>query len=135
MEAMSVSHNGDTVNSGYTFAFDTNQYGVVTAVSSKSPHATPQAHAQSAIAPMVHFTEIKERTEFMPRVLISTSGGALQLVHGQGIAWTRDESLASIAAARFIDLGEPEVEETRELLGDEGFVARTTRHLTELKVS
>jgi hypothetical protein len=119
IEAMSVSHNGDIVNSGYTFAFDTNQHGIVLA---------------SAITPMLPFTEMTEKTQFMPTLMLSTSSGALQLVHSHGIAWTREESLADIAVAKFVDLGEPEVQETKELLHDEGFVARATRHLTELKV-
>lgn len=119
IEAMSVSHSGDIVNSGYTFAFDTNLHGVVLG---------------SATTPMVHFTEVKERQQIMPQVLLVTSAGSLQLVHAEGVGWTRDESLASIAAARFVNLGEPEVEETRELLDDEGFVGRTARHLIELKV-
>jgi hypothetical protein len=120
IEAMSVSHNGDIVNSGYTFAFDTNQHGVV---------------LSSAVTPMLPFTEMTEKEQFMPTLMLSTSSGALQLVHSQGIAWTREESLANIAAAKFVDLGEPEVQEARDLLHDESFLARFTRHVNELRVS
>lgn len=84
---------------------------------------------------MLPFEEMKEKTQFMPTLMLTTSSGALQLVHSQGIAWTREESLADITVAKFVDLGEPEVQETREILHDEGFVARTTRHLSELRVS
>lgn len=49
--------------------------------------------------------------------------------------WTREESLANIVAVKFIDLGERQVEETRQILADENIVQRLTRHLVELKVS
>lgn len=84
---------------------------------------------------MLPFEQISARNEFMPTLMITTSSGAMQLVHGQGIAWQREESLADIAATRFVDLGEPEVEETGTLLAEEGFFARTTRHMLALRVS
>lgn len=52
-----------------------------------------------------------------------------------GAQWTREESLADVTAVKFVDLGEPEVEEVREVLDEEGFGARLVRHLGELKVS
>lgn len=87
------------------------------------------------MSPMLPFEQISIKTEFMPTLMITTSSGALQLVHGQGIGWQREESLADIAATRFVDLGEPEVEDTRNLLAEESFLGRTSRHLLELRVS
>jgi hypothetical protein len=49
--------------------------------------------------------------------------------------WTREESLANIVAVKFIDLGERQVEETRQILADENIAQRLTRQLVELKVS
>jgi hypothetical protein len=67
--------------------------------------------------------------------VVTTSSGAIQLVTPETIKWTREESLSEIAAVRFVDLGEPEVEEARHLMADETFAARLTRHISELKVS
>lgn len=49
--------------------------------------------------------------------------------------WTREESLANIVAVKFIDLGERQIEETKQILADENTVQRLTRHFIELKVS
>jgi len=70
----------------------------------------------------------------LPSLIITTSSGAIQHVNNDKISWTREESLADIAAVRFIDLGEPEVEEVREILSEEAFFGRTLRHISELKV-
>jgi hypothetical protein len=70
----------------------------------------------------------------LPSVILTTSSGAIQLITPDTIAWTREESLSDIAAVRFVDLGEPEVEEARHLMTDETFVSRVTRHVAELKV-
>lgn len=83
---------------------------------------------------MLPFDQVTVKSEFMPTLMLTTSSGAMQLVHGQGIRWHREESLADIAAVRFVDLGEPEVEHTRMLLAEESFFQRITRHITELRV-
>jgi hypothetical protein len=57
-----------------------------------------------------------------------------QDVNNNYTRWTREESLVEIKAVRFVDLGEPEVEETRHLLMEEEFLARLSRHIIELKV-
>jgi len=74
----------------------------------------------------------------MPDLVLTTSSGTIQLVkqdvNNEYVKWTREESLADIAAVRFIDLGEPEVEETRHSLMEESFLGRISRQLIELGV-
>lgn len=69
-----------------------------------------------------------------PTLALTTSSGAIQLIRHTSPAWIREEGLADLAAVRFVDLAEKEVEEVR-YLAEEGFVQRTIRHLTELKVN
>jgi hypothetical protein len=59
----------------------------------------------------------------------------LQLIQNDGAQWTREEGLADIAAVRFVDLGEPEVEHAGHFIEEESVVGRLSRHLVELKVS
>ena len=66
--------------------------------------------------------------------MLASSSGALQLFKQEVCRWTREESLAEIDAVRFIDLGEPEVEEVRHLMTEEGFVGRLIRQIYELRV-
>lgn len=74
-----------------------------------------------------------------PQILVITSNSNMQLVTedktGQYAKWTRDEELADIAFVRFVDLGEPEIEEARHLLADENFAGRLFRHVRMLKAS
>jgi hypothetical protein len=58
----------------------------------------------------------------------------LQLVQNDGTQWTREEGLSDIAAVRFIDLGEPEVEQAGHIIEEESTAGRLSRHLVELKV-
>lgn len=71
----------------------------------------------------------------LPSLVLTTSSGAVQLVSNDGLVWIREESLADVVAVRFIDLGEPEVEEIREVLAVESFFGRAVRHVLEIKVS
>lgn len=91
--------------------FDMNSHGVITSVA-LSPQLTEQGE---------------------PTLLLSSSSGAIQLVPPKTVAWTREEGLADLAAAQFVDLGEPATEETLETLADESFPARIVRHIGLLK--
>jgi len=71
----------------------------------------------------------------MPSLLLTTSSGAIQLVQQDKLLWTREEALSDIVAIKFIELGEPEVEEARHAMAEENFAARSLRHLFELRVS
>jgi hypothetical protein len=66
--------------------------------------------------------------------LIVTSNGAIQLIQQEKTLWTRDEALSDIVAVKFIELGEPKVEETRHALGTENFLGRLVRHVWGLGV-
>jgi hypothetical protein len=118
-EALSLSPKGELLSSGYSFAFDTAAHGVILNVAGSSNIVPATLRSSSQI----------------PSIVITTSSGAIQLVTPETIKWTREESLSEIAAVRFVDLGEPEVEEARHLMADETFAARLTRHISELKVS
>lgn len=83
---------------------------------------------------MPPFEQISTRSEIMPTLMLTTSSGNLQLVHAQGFRWQRDESLADIAAMRFVDLGEPATADARVLLAEEAFAGRLGRHLRSLQV-
>jgi len=58
----------------------------------------------------------------------------MQFISQEATFWTREEALSDLAAVKFIELGEREVEEVRHVLAEENFFSRTLRHLTELKV-
>jgi hypothetical protein len=66
---------------------------------------------------------------------VTTSSGALQVVEQDATRWTREEGLSDLAAIRFIDLGEPEVEQAGHVIEEEGFLGRLARHVSELTVS
>lgn len=68
-------------------------------------------------------------------ILTSSSTGALQLTQNDGTKWTREEGLSDLVAVRFVELGEPEVEQVGHLIEEENVFGRLARHLVELKVS
>ena len=70
----------------------------------------------------------------MPHILLTSSTAAISFVSQEKIFWTRDESLANLAAVKFIELGERQVEQVQHVLDEEDYFARTVRHLSELKV-
>ncbi|WVO22847.1 uncharacterized protein IAS62_004190 [Cryptococcus decagattii] len=106
-----ASPTSEVITSGFTFAFDDLTHGVI-------------LHA--AVSPSVN-------EKHLPSLILTTSSRAIQRMQFNGVQWTREESLADVTAVKFVDLGEPEVEEVREVLDEEGFGARLVRHLGELK--
>jgi hypothetical protein len=68
------------------------------------------------------------------RFLLTTSTGASQYWKLGGVKWTREESFAEVRGVRFIELGEPEVEDASGVMAEEGFFGRLTRHVIQLKV-
>lgn len=111
-ETNTVSPKGDAVSTGFTFPFDTNVHGVILA-SAVNGNVGPGQ---------------------LPHIVLTTSSGAIRFVSQEKTFWTREESLADLAAVKFIELGEREVEEVRHVLAEEDLFARLARHLTELKV-
>ncbi|OCF34020.1 hypothetical protein I316_04366 [Kwoniella heveanensis BCC8398] len=101
----------DVITSGFTFNYDTIAHGVLL-------HAAVSS-----------FLDDKQ----LPTLVLTTSNGAIQRMNLNSPGWVREESLADIRGVRFIELGEPEVEEVREVLAEEGFVGRLTRHIAEIK--
>ncbi|WVF70429.1 hypothetical protein IAT40_005219 [Kwoniella sp. CBS 6097] len=101
----------DVITSGFTFNFDTVSHGVL-------------LHA--AVSP---FLDEKQ----LPSLVLTSSSGAIQQMQLNCPGWVREEALADVRGVKFIELGEPEVEEVREVLAEEGFVGRLTRHIAELK--
>lgn len=57
------------------------------------------------------------------------------MIQNDGTKWTREEGLSNLAAVRFVELGEPEVEQVGHVIEEEGLLGRLARHLVELKVS
>ncbi|KAL1408482.1 hypothetical protein Q8F55_005294 [Vanrija albida] len=66
-------------------------------------------------------------------VLTTASGAILSVDRDGGVEWTREESLADVVDVRFVDLGEPELDETLETLLEESFVGRITRQISDLR--
>ncbi|WRT65199.1 uncharacterized protein IL334_002142 [Kwoniella shivajii] len=103
--------SSDIITSGFTFQYDTLSHGTF-------------IHA--AVSPTLNDKQL-------PTLVLTTSNGAIQRMELDNPGWVREESLSDIKAARFVDLGEPETEEVREVLAEEGFAGRLSRHLVELK--
>ncbi|WWC87349.1 uncharacterized protein L201_002238 [Kwoniella dendrophila CBS 6074] len=101
----------DIITSGFTFPYDTISHGTF-------------LHA--AVSPTLDNKQL-------PTLILTTSSGAIQRMELDNPGWVREESLTDIKVARFVDLGEPEIEEVREVLAEESFVGRLSRHLAELK--
>lgn len=126
-ETNTISSSGEAITTGFTFPFDTNSHGVVLAVSTE--------RLRCAIADLQGAVNSNIGPKQLPHVVLTTSNGAIQLISQEKLFWTREEALSDLAAVKFIELGEREVEEARHVLAEEGFVARTLRHAVELKVS
>jgi hypothetical protein len=63
--------------------------------------------------------------------MFTTSAGALQLWHQGDLQWTREEGLANIVAAEFVEL--PEAETTGGV-GEESFIGRIGRQVRDAQV-
>ncbi|KAK4687456.1 ER membrane protein complex subunit 1, partial [Tremellales sp. Uapishka_1] len=110
-QTFSLSTAGTAITTGFTFAFDTASHGII---------------LHSAVSPFVNARQL-------PSLMVSTSSGALQVVRQDLTPWTREESLSEIAGLKFVDLGEPEVEEVRDMMAEENPIGRLIRQLLELK--
>jgi hypothetical protein len=65
------------------------------------------------------------------RILITTSSGALQLWQQGNLTWTREEGLANIVAAEFVELPEAEAVSGE---GEESFIGRIRRQIRDAQV-
>lgn len=66
------------------------------------------------------------------RTLVTSSTGALQLWQAEKLVWGRDEGLAAVVAAEFVDLPEQKAV-LGSHTGDESFDERIARHIGNLK--
>jgi ER membrane protein complex subunit 1 len=65
---------------------------------------------------------------------LTTTTGAIQLWHQDKEQWTREESLATIGAAEFVELPEEKVVSSHVGDDHEHFLARLGRQLLEARV-
>ena len=68
----------------------------------------------------------------LSRLVITTTTGAVQLWQQDVLQWTREESLAAISVAEFVELPERVISSTRT--GDENFARRLVRQLSDAQV-
>ncbi|KAF7289031.1 hypothetical protein HMN09_01351100 [Mycena chlorophos] len=66
------------------------------------------------------------------RLVITTSTGSLQLWEGSKLVWAREEGLASIDVAAFVELPLPE-RVARDVTGEESFVSRIQRQISDAR--
>lgn len=68
------------------------------------------------------------------RLFLTTSTGAVQLWQGQDLQWTRDEALAEIALATFVDLPERKIASELSSSEHRGFIERLWSHIIATQV-
>lgn len=70
----------------------------------------------------------------LARLVLTTTTGAVQLWQHDKVTWTREESLAAISAAEFVELPEKVISSSR--LGDSGenFITRLARQISDAQV-
>ena len=66
--------------------------------------------------------------------MVTTTTGAVQLWQEDMVQWTREESLASISVAEFVELPEKKITSSYVGEGQETFVDRVKRQLLEAQV-
>ncbi|KAL5498433.1 hypothetical protein ACEPAH_2575 [Sanghuangporus vaninii] len=98
---------------GYTFPFDSDSHGVMmhTALDAANPNDVL----------------------VIARFAIVTSTGAVQLWQHDRAQWTREEALAEIELAEFVELPEAKTATTLARDEDENFVERITRQISDAK--
>jgi hypothetical protein len=76
-----------------------------------------------------------EGWKVLTRVVLTTTTGAVQLWHQDQVQWTREESLASINVAEFVELPEKKITSSHVGDGQETFFARLKRQLSDAQVN
>ncbi|PPQ95955.1 hypothetical protein CVT26_016121 [Gymnopilus dilepis] len=66
------------------------------------------------------------------RILVTTSTGAVQLWDRGGLKWSREEALATVTLAEFVEIPE-RVASASPVTASEGFVARVARQILEAR--
>ncbi|KDR78137.1 hypothetical protein GALMADRAFT_94668 [Galerina marginata CBS 339.88] len=103
--------SGQGLASGFVFPFDTNTHGIIghVALDAENP-------AESTIK---------------PRLLVTTSTGAIQLWEQSELKWIREEALAAIVIAEFVEIPERRASESGVDEAAETFVSRVTRQIMD----
>ncbi|KAL0953048.1 hypothetical protein HGRIS_007249 [Hohenbuehelia grisea] len=100
-------HLAQGLSTSFTFPFDTLKHGVFS-------HATLDCAQPSDLRPLT-------------RIALTTSTGAVQLWQHDQVQWTREEALASVSGAAFVELPEQAQDSAHSVDGEEGFLQRVLR--------
>jgi hypothetical protein len=68
------------------------------------------------------------------RTLLTTTTGSIQLWQHDKMRWVREEALASIQVAEFVELPEKKVVMSHAAVDEEGYFERLQRQLSDAKV-
>ncbi|KAK0200946.1 DUF1620-domain-containing protein [Desarmillaria ectypa] len=101
--------SGKGLVTGFSFPFDTYSHGVIT-------HITMDAANPSALT-------------VLGRLFLTTTTGTVQLWQQDKLQWIREESLASVRVAEFVELPEHVVTSSHDL--DEQFSERVRRQISD----
>ncbi|OAX35578.1 DUF1620-domain-containing protein [Rhizopogon vinicolor AM-OR11-026] len=99
--------------SGFAFPFQTLDHGVVRHVAFDGA-STGETHENS-------------------RVLLTTTTGSIQLWQHDKMQWVREEALASIQVAEFVELPEKKIVTSHTAVDEEGYFERLQRQLSDAK--
>ncbi|ESK86134.1 duf1620 domain-containing protein [Moniliophthora roreri MCA 2997] len=105
--------DGKGMITGFSFPFDTNQFGTISHL------------AMDAANPGTF--------QVLGRLVITTSTGSIQLWQQDKLQWTREESLAEVSVAEFVELPEHILGASAVSEGGEGFVQRLNRQMKDAK--
>ncbi|KAF8872794.1 hypothetical protein CPB84DRAFT_1854287 [Gymnopilus junonius] len=100
--------SGEGHSNDFSFQFDPQTYGTIKHV------ALDAESSQSTIN---------------SRILVTTSTGAVQLWDQHQLKWSREEALATVTLAEFVEV--PEVASASDVAASEGFVSRVSRQISE----
>ncbi|KAG8734710.1 hypothetical protein FRC10_011504 [Ceratobasidium sp. 414] len=100
---------GQGLSTGFMFAFDTHQHGVIT-------HCAFDAFMANEYS-------------VQHRIFLTTSTGAVQLWQRDELQWTRDEALADIKLATLVDLPERKIVSELGMSEHRGFADRLLAHV------
>ncbi|KAG1750542.1 uncharacterized protein EDB91DRAFT_1108061 [Suillus paluster] len=101
--------------SGFGFPFQTLDHGVVRHVSTIYNYSREKSHLYNT------------------RMLLTTSTGSIQLWQHDKMQWVREEALASIQVAEFVELPEKKIVMSHAAVDEEGYFERLHRQLSDVK--
>ncbi|KAG1790453.1 uncharacterized protein HD556DRAFT_1392090 [Suillus plorans] len=104
---------GKASASGFAFPFETREYGVIRHVAFDGS-STGNTHENT-------------------RTLLTTTTGSIQLWQHDKMQWVREEALASIQVAEFVELPEKKAVMSHAVVDEEGYFERLQRQLSDAK--